>query len=86
MDRLALSRQVVATWETMGGPTESEGNLRMIGNEVEILRAFGREHPDRSAEADQLVSRYTALADKISARLHIEAHPAATPYRAPDQS
>tara|TARA_R110002051_G_scaffold256524_1_gene315620 strand:+ start:1585 stop:1845 length:261 start_codon:yes stop_codon:yes gene_type:complete len=86
MDRLALSRQVVATWETMGGPTESEGNLRMIGNEVETLRAFEREHPNRTAETEQLVARYTALADKISSRLHIEADPAAAPYRAPDQS
>lgn len=86
MDRLVLSRQVVATWEAMGGPTNSKGNLRMIQNEIDILNTFAIEHPERLYEVEQLIRRYTALAERLISTIEQQTDPAAPPYPAPKSS
>ena len=69
MDRLALSRQVIDTWEAMGGPSGTEGNLRLVHNEIEILVAFSRDHPERGEESRALIERYTNLSRAIRSSL-----------------
>jgi hypothetical protein len=68
--RVILSRQVIATWERMGGPGGPvSDNLRLVKNEIEILQNIAALHEGKAAKIKALISRYTALVEKLQAML-----------------
>ncbi len=70
MDRLALSAQVITAWEQFPNVPEGtpEDNLRMIGQEIDILSGLREMHPDDAETIDGLIVRYEALRDRIKQR------------------
>lgn len=63
VDRLALSEQVIATWEAIGGPggTPIDG-LRLISAELAILEKLQAGDDPRAAA---LIERYQAVAARL---------------------
>jgi hypothetical protein len=66
--RTILSRRTLWGWRASGGPTGSvEDNLRMIGEEIAILRGIVAEHPERALTVGNLVGHYQDLAERLKA-------------------
>lgn len=68
---LIAARRVIVGWEAMGVPIgRPEDTLRIIGQEIEILRQIIAEHPGKSITVGELVKRYEAVAARVRARSH----------------
>ena len=68
IDRLEMSEQVLQSWEKMleAGVLTVE-NLSLARNEVSNLQAYRHQDPEW---VDDLVRRYTAIADSLASKVN----------------
>lgn len=69
VDRLALSEQVITTWEAIGGPGGTPvDNLRLIDAEIAILGKLRAGDDDERISS--LIARYEAMAARLRASIN----------------
>lgn len=69
LDRIVLSRHTLAKYEQMAvSAIQPEQTLRLLLDEVKVLREIVARHPEKAVSVGDLVQRWEALAHRLKAK------------------